>query len=238
MPSMTRIPPLGAWRRRRSIVKPLIEALNDLTPFWGPLVLVAGALILDLALPEKLTLGPSWLLPGVEGLLLIGLAFASPREVGHSPRRRQIAISLIALVSIVNVVSLGLLSHYLLHGHPRNGPALMFSGIALWGTNVVLFALWYYEVDRGGPVARMLGEQYYPDFMFMQMTDDGKQYVPPDWKPSLTDYLYLSFTNATAFSPTDTMPLTAAAKWLMSAQALVSLWIVILVVARAVNLVS
>jgi len=84
----------------------------------------------------------------------------------------------------------------------------------------------------------MLGEQYYPDFMFMQMTDDGKQYVPPDWKPGLTDYLYLSFTNGTAFSPTDTMPLTATAKWLMTGQAMVSLWIVILVVARAVNLVS
>jgi hypothetical protein len=235
--SQTRPPALQ--RRRRTFVTSLVEALNSLTPFWGPLLLVAAAIILDLALPEKLTLGPSWLLPGVEALLLIGLMFASPREqVRHSPARRHLAITLIALVSAVNVVSLGLLSHYLLHGHPRNGPALMFSGIALWGTNVLLFALWYYEVDRGGPVARLLGERYYPDFMFMQMTDDAKQYVPPDWKPGLTDYLYLSFTNATAFSPTDTMPLTATAKWLMSAQALVSLWIVILVVARAVNLVS
>jgi uncharacterized membrane protein len=216
-----------------------VDALNRWSPFWGPQLLVAAALILDLALPEKLTLGPNWLLPSVEGLLLIGLIFASPRErVRHSARRRRLAIFLIALVSVVNVVSLVLLSHFLLHGHPKNGPALMFSGIALWGTNVLLFALWYYETDRGGPVARMLDEPHNPDFLFMQMTDDGKPNVPPDWKPGLTDYLYLSFTNATAFSPTDTMPLTATAKWLMAAQASVSLWIVILVISRAVGIVS
>ena len=145
---------------------------------------------------------------------------------------------MIALVSAVNALSVILLAHYMLHGHIRNGRALMFSGIALWATNVLLFALWYYEIDRGGPVARMLDEKYYPDFMFMQMTDDGRQHVPVDWKPGLSDYLYLAFTNATAFSPTDTMPLTATAKWLMTLQAMVSLVVVILVVSRAVGIIS
>ena len=126
----------------------------------------------------------------------------------------------------------------MLRGHVTDGRALTFSGIALWATNVLVFALWYYEIDRGGPVARLLGEKYYPDFMFIQMTDDGKRNVPRDWKPGLTDYLYLAFTNGTAFSPTDTMPLTATAKWLMSLQAMVSLVIVILVVARAVGIIS
>jgi hypothetical protein len=84
----------------------------------------------------------------------------------------------------------------------------------------------------------MLNENFYPDFMFVPMTDDAKSLVPPNWKPSLTDYLYMSFTNATAFSPTDTMPLTATAKWLMSAQSMVSLVIVILVISRAVGLVA
>ncbi len=221
------------------MVAPVVAGLDRWSPFWGPQLLVAAALVLDLALPQKLTLGPSWVLPSVEALLLVGLIFYSPREdVRRSPLRRRVAIGLIALVSAVNVVSLFLLAHYLLHGHPKNGPALMFSGVALWGTNVLLFALWYYEVDRGGPVARMLGESYYPDFMFMQMTEDAKPLVPPDWKPGLTDYLYLSFTNATAFSPTDTMPLTATAKWLMTGQAMVSLVIVILVISRAVGIVS
>src|SRR5581483_3819436 len=111
-------------------------------------------------------------------------------------------------------------------------------GIALWATNVLVFALWFYEIDRGGPIARTLGERFYPDFLFMQMTDDGKRNVPENWKPGLSDYLYLSFTNSTAFSPTDTMPLTASAKWLMSLQATVSLVIVILVVSRAVGIIS
>jgi hypothetical protein len=230
---------MGQFRPRRSMIAPVIAALDRWSPFWGPQALVAAAIILDFALPEKLTLGPSWLLPGVEGLLLVGLIFFSPhQDVRHSSLRRHVAIGLIAVVSAVNIVSLYLLAHYLLHSHPKNGAALMFSGVALWGTNVLLFALWYYEIDRGGPVARMLGEDYYPDFMFMQMTDDGKQFVPTDWKPSLTDYLYLSFTNSTAFSPTDTMPLTARAKWLMSAQAMVALVVVILVVSRAVGLVQ
>jgi hypothetical protein len=238
---MPRLPPMGQFRPRRSMIAPLVATLDRWSPFWGPQALVAAAIVLDFALPSKLTLGPSWLLPGVEGLLLIGLVFFSPNEqVRDSPLRRRVAIGLIALVSAVNVVSLYLLAHYLLHGHPsnKNGPALMFSGVALWGTNVLLFALWYYEIDRGGPVARMLDKNYYPDFMFIQMTEDAKPLVPGEWKPGLTDYLYLSFTNGTAFSPTDTMPLTARAKWLMSIQAMVSLVVVILVVSRAVGLVQ
>ena len=225
-------------RRRRSVVAPLIAALNGWSPFWAPQLVVAGAIALQFVLPEKLTIGPSWLLPGVEALLLIVLVFTSPHKaVRHSPLRRHVAIGLIALVSAVNVFSLFLLTHHLLHGHLKNGPALMFSGVALWGTNVLLFALWYYEVDRGGPLARRLGEAYEPDFLFATMTTEGEQYQP-GWTPGMSDYLYLSLTNASAFSPTDTMPLTATAKWLMATQSLISLWIVILVVARAVNIVS
>ena len=225
-------------RRRTTIVAPLVARLNSWSPFWGPQLIVAVAIALQFVLPEKLTVGPRWLLPGVEALLLIGLAFFSPREnVRHSPLRRHVAIGLIALVSAVNVLSLILLTHNLLHGHLKNGPALLFSGIALWGTNMLVFALWYYEVDRGGPLARLLGNTYYPDFLFAEMTTEGQENAP-GWKPGLTDYLYLSLTNGVAFSPTDTMPLTATAKWLMGTQSLISLWIVILVVARAVNIVA
>lgn len=235
---MAEIPQLAPPRRRRGLVAPLVDALDRWSPFWAPQAVVAAAIVLQFALPARLSLGPSWLLPGVEALLLVGLIFFSPHEkVRHSPLRRHIAITLIAIVSAVNVFSLALLVHYMLHGHPK-GNALMFSGIALWGTNVLLFALWYYEIDRGGPVARMDDEPYLPDFLFVQMTDDAKVNVVHDWKPGLTDYLYLSFTNAAAFSPTDTMPLTAMAKWLMSGQACVSLVIVLLVVSRAVGIVS
>lgn len=216
----------------------ILAALDRRAPFWGPQLVVLAALLLDLALPARLTVGPSWLLPSVEGLLLLGLAIASTHpRAHHSPRRRYLAITLIALVSAVNVYSLGLLCHYLLHAHNESGRSLIFSGIALWGTNVLLYGLWYYELDRGGPIARALNEENYADFLFVQMTD-GAKYAPPGWKPKLVDYLYTSFTNATAFSPTDTMPLSPAAKWLMTSQALISLTIVVLVVARAVNILN
>lgn len=198
-----------------------------------------AALLLDLALPDRLTLGPSWLLPAVEGGLLIGLAIASTHPAArYSELRRHIAIALIGVVSAVNVYSLGVLSHYLINGAKASGRSLIFSGVALWGTNILLFGLWFYELDRGGPVARMSGQERLADFMFVQMTDDGARHAPAGWKPRLVDYLYTSFTNGSAFSPTDTMPLTAAAKWLMTGQALVSLWVVVLVVARAVNILQ
>jgi hypothetical protein len=216
----------------------IVAWLDGLSPYWGPQLVVLCALILDLVLPARLTVGPSWLLPSVEGALLLVLVVASPHpQVRHSPYRRYVAILLIALVSAVNLFSLIELTHLLVNGHVQNGRQLVFSGIALWGTNVLLFGLWYYELDRGGPVARAFAEDQYPDFLFVQMSD-GRPYSQPGWRPRLVDYLYTSFTNATAFSPTDTMPLTPAAKWLMSIQSLAALATIGLVVARAVNILQ
>lgn len=204
---------------------------------WAPQLVVACAIALDLVLPDKLTIGPFWLLPAVEATLLFGLVGASPHpRLRHSPLRRRIALILIAFVSAVNVFSLIELVRYLLHGGNAGGRQLIFSGIALWLTNVLLFALWYWELDRGGPLARARETTSPPDFMFVQM--DKKQFARPDWMPGLVDYIYLSFTNSTAFSPTDTMPLSATAKLLMTGQAIVSLLIVVLVVARAVNILK
>jgi uncharacterized membrane protein len=207
-------------------------------PIWGPLAIVTGAIVLDVSLPEKLTLGPNWLLPGLEALLLLGLLIASPHpRVRHSPLRRRIAISLIALVSATNIVSLYLLTHFLLHHGttPEQGRPLILAGVVLWVTNVLLFGLWYWELDRGGPTARAMNPDAKPDFLFPQMTLPA-EHTPSNWTPGLIDYLYVSFTNATAFSPTDTMPLTATVKLLMSTQALASLLTIGLVVARAVNI--
>jgi len=215
----------------------LLGALDRISPYWGPQVVVACALAIDFALPERLTIGPSWLLPGIEGVLLLGLVIGSPHpRLRHSPLRRSVALGLIALVSAVNVVSLVLLVHHLLKGGRANGHALVLSGVALWVTNVLLFGLWYWELDRGGPVARGEGRELAPDFLFPQMTDP--RWAPQGWMPGLIDYLYVSLTNATAFSPTDTMPLTPIAKWLMGGQCLAALVTVGLVVARAVNILQ
>jgi hypothetical protein len=199
---------------------------------------IPPALVLDLGLPERLTIGPRWLLPAAEGLLLAGLVIASPRrpDLAHATARRQVAMALIGLVSAVNLYSLVRLVHFLLLGHQAGGHALIISGVVLWSTNVLLFGLWYWLLDRGGPMRRMLVPDALPDFLFPQMSEP--RVAPAGWIPGLVDYLYVSFTNASAFSPTDTMPLTPIAKVLMTIQSLASLVTVGLVVARAVNILS
>ncbi|MBV9338608.1 MAG: hypothetical protein JO262_10360 [Solirubrobacterales bacterium] len=224
-------------RTQRPPRRGLLGMVERWLPFWEPQLVVACAIALQFSLSTDVTIGPSWLFPALEGALLIGLIIASPHPgVRHSRFRRHVAIAMIAFVSAVNIVSLVMLSHRLLQGGKENGHALILSGIVLWCTNVLLFGLWYFEVDRGGPVARACDEADFPDFLFVQMMNPA--FAPRDWRPQLIDYLYLSFTNATAFSPTDTMPLTPIAKWLMSGQALASLVTVGLVVARAVNILS
>ena len=216
---------------------PVLRRLDGLSPFWAPQLVVLTAILLDLALPNKVTVGPTWLLPVLEGVLLIGLALLSPHpRMRQSPWRRRFSLGLIGFVSAANIFSLAELVRYLVQGHPENGRALIGAGAVLWLTNVLLFGLWYWELDRGGPQERRLGEPDAPDFLFPQMTDP--HWAPRGWTPTMVDYLYVSFTNATAFSPTDTMPLTAGAKWLMSAQALAALVTVGLVVARAINILQ
>ena len=215
----------------------LFETLDRLSPYWGPQLVVLVVILLGLVLPAELTLGPTWLLPAIAGVLLIGVASVSPHpSVRHHPRRRQVAMGLIGLVSAVNIFSLVRLCDHLINGQHQNARILIASGAVLWLNNVLLFGLWYWELDRGGPADRESELDRAPDFMFPQMTDP--RWAPANWRPGLVDYLYTSFTNATAFSPTDTMPLTAPAKWLMSAQALTSLVTVGLVVARAVNILN
>jgi hypothetical protein len=204
--------------------------------FWPAQLTVLGAIGLQLLLPERLTIGPTWLLPALEGALLIGLTFASPRALEHEhPVRRGVALGMTALVSAANIASLYLLIHYLLHhGKVAGGRELIISGMLIWLTNFFIFALWYWELDRGGPGKRASGHDLPPDFLFPQMSDDHIE--PLDWRPQFIDYAYVSLTNATAFSPTDTMPLTPMAKIIMGVQALVSLVTLGLVVSRAVNI--
>jgi len=206
-------------------------------PFWPAQLAVAAAIALNLALADRVTVGPTWLLPSVEGALLVALVIISPsRAATHSPRIRRFALAVIGLVSLANIASLGLLVHYLVNGGKVGGHELILSVVVLWGTNVLLFSVWYWEMDRGGPVLRFLDPKALPDFQFPQMENPGL--APPGWRPGFVDYLYVSLTNATAFSPTDTMPLTQTAKLVMSVQSIAALVTVGLVVARAVNILG
>ena len=211
--------------------------LTRYDPYWGGQLVLAAAILLQLSLSDQLTVGPYWLLPAMEGLVLVALSIASPHpRLRHSPLRRHLALTLIGVVSAANAYALVMLVHFLLRGGRVSGHALIGSGVVLWVTNVLLFGVWFWQLDGGGPLARKLKRKPHPDFLFPQMTGDVRQFAPRGWEPTLLDYLYTSFTNATAFSPTDTMPLTPMAKALMTGQSLVALTTIGLVFARAVNI--
>jgi hypothetical protein len=216
----------------------LADRVERLDPYWGAQQIILAAILLDFSLSDKVAIvHPTWLLPAMEGFALLALSLATPHpRLRHSRLRRRLALGVIGLVSAANIGSLVLLCHELLRGGRLYGRPLLGSGIVLWVTNVLLFGVWYWQLDRGGPIARSGDDHAYPDFLFVQMSDP--KYAPPDWRPRLIDYLYTSFTNATAFSPTDTMPLTATAKWMMTAQSLTALVTIGLVVARAVNILT
>jgi uncharacterized membrane protein len=203
--------------------------------FWPIQLTVLVAIGLQIGLAKRLTVGPSWLVPALEGVLLIGLSMATPRQLEHEHTgRRRAAIALTAFVSAANIFSLVELAHLLLHHNVANGDELIVSGMLIWLTNFLIFALWYWEIDRGGPGRRAAGHDGPPDFLFPQMSDDRIE--PRYWRPQFIDYLYVSLTNATAFSPTDTMPLTPMAKSIMGVQSIVSLVTLGLVISRAVNI--
>jgi uncharacterized membrane protein len=203
--------------------------------FWPVQVTVLVAIGLQVGLTKRLAVGPTWLVPTLEGILLIGLSMATPRQLEHEHRtRRRAAIALTAFVSAANIISLVQLTNLLLHHTVSKGTALIVSGMLIWLTNFLIFALWYWEIDRGGPGRRAAGHDGPPDFLFPQMSDDRIE--PRYWRPQFFDYLYVSLTNGTAFSPTDTMPLTLKAKGVMGVQSLVSLVTIGLVVSRAVNI--
>jgi uncharacterized membrane protein len=216
---------LPAWRR-----------VTSGEPRLPVTVAVLIAIGLQLALPNRLALHPRWLLPTVAVLLLIGIVAANPRRIDRqSPRLRVASLCLIALITIANAWSGERLVAGLLRGaEGKTAPPLLAIGGAIWLTNVIVFALWYWEFDRGGPAARACGVDPYPDFLFPQM--QSPEFAPPGWEPTFVDYSYVSFTNATAFSPTDTMPLSRWAKVTMMLQSGLSLAVVALVIARAVNI--
>jgi len=204
---------------------------------WPATAAVLVAIVLQSLVPGRLTLvHPVWLLPALEGLLLVALVVANPHRINRESQViRVLSLILVAILSLANAFSVARLAVGLVQGtEGENAGPLLITGGAIWLTNVIVFALWYWEFDRGGPVARANATRTYPDFQFVQMT--SPQLAPPSWEPAFGDYAYLSFTNAAAFSPTDVLPLTRWAKMAMTVQSAISIVTVALVVARAVNI--
>ena len=177
-----------------------------------------------------------WLIPiGPELVLLVPLAWRRPRrrleQAGH---RRTVALALLGLISLANALLLLAVIASLIRGDEKSGAQLLLKAFTVWGTNVITFGLWFWEVDRGGPVRRLEPDAPQPDFQFPQM--ENPQFAEPGWRPGVLDYLYVSSTNAIAFSPTDAMPLTRRAKLLMLTESTLASLTVLLVAARAVNI--
>jgi hypothetical protein len=216
-----------AWRR---------EYRGEARPPVAFAILVAIAL--QVLLPTHLAFKPTWVLPALEAALLVGITAANPGRIDRASMvLRWSSIGLIALISVANAWSSVALIRSLVDGtEGQTAGPLLASGASIWLTNVIVFGLWYWEWDRGGPVARAHGRRVYPDFLFPQMTQPD--IASPTWIPTFLDYFYVSFTNATAFSPTDTMPLARWAKVLMLVQSAIALATVALVVARAVNILK
>jgi uncharacterized membrane protein len=205
---------------------------------WPVSVAMAIAIALQVALPDELSVASRFLLPAVEAVILVVLLAVNPRRIDRVSRPlRLLGLALIAVASLANGYSAVVLILGLVNGtQGASAGPLLASGGAIYLTNVLVFALWYWELDRGGPASRALALKTNPDFLFPQMATP--HVADPDWEPRFADYLYLSSTNATAFSPTDTMPLTRWAKMTMLLQSTIALVTIALVIARVVNILG
>ena len=215
-----------AWRR-----------LTDGEERWPAALGVLVMVVLQFRLPGALTPSGHGIGPWVELVLLVVLVAVSPRRIKPRPRGiRTLSLTLIGVATLINGWSVIALVNQLLAGgsYTDDASTLLGVGANIWITNVIVFALWYWEFDRGGPGARAEGQDPEPDFLFPQMATPGL--ASSSWEPEFLDYLYVSFTNATAFSPTDTMPLSRWTKMSMLLQSAVSLVTAALVIARAVNI--
>jgi uncharacterized membrane protein len=221
------------------------------SPLW-PTAAILSSAALYVTLPGKFILGKSasffgdirWVVAGLTVVLLAALLLS----VSHGPvarmfgwgthrlrlGRRVLSLAMIVVLSAANAASIYLLVHVLVNGGKVEASPLLRAAVHLWCVNVLLFALWFWQLDGGGPVSRRTTAIHQCDFYFPQQTDPAL--FGEEWHPAFLDYLYVSYTNASAFSPTDTMPLTQWAKMLMLVESAISLTLGLMVVARAVNI--
>ena len=206
------------------------EKRSGIVSKWTVLLGILAIGLLYFALPEKLTIGPSWLLLAIEGIVIIPLIFI--RRSGHPLAPKTIRILALVLLGAVTIGLIGSVAQLILNLPTEKGTSLLRDAALIWGTNILVFALWYWEIDCGGPQKRHLSGHKAIDFMFPQQADGNTT----GWVAHFVDYLFLAFTGATAFSPADTYPLTRQAKMLMMIEALLSMIVIVLLAARAVNI--
>jgi uncharacterized membrane protein len=204
-------------------------------PRWPMATAVLAATILYVGTPHRGRVPGWWIFPVVQ-LVLLGLLIAQdPGRIDRrSPRLRRLMVALLVVMTGGTVLGVVVLAYdILVAARGVTATVLLGRGAAIWVANVIIFSLWYWEFDRGGPAERAAGAPVAPSFAFPE--NATPELAPAGWRPAYPDYLYLAFTNATAFSPTDTLPVRRWAKLTMMVQSALSLVIAILVIARAIN---
>jgi hypothetical protein len=203
------------------------------------LAAMAAAIALPFLLPDRYSPGPFWLLAGVEAVLVVTIAISDPGRIDRRSRWvRQVRRAFILLLALGAGWATVVLTRDLVHGSKatQSATALLRIGGIVWADTVLAFSFVYWELDSGGPGERAHVEVEHPDLAFPQQLNPHVR--RPGWRPVYLDYLYLGVTNALAFSPTDVMPLELWAKFAMASQSLISLLILGLVIARAVNILN
>jgi uncharacterized membrane protein len=197
---------------------------------------VLAATILFVGTPHRGRI-PGWWAGPLLQLVLLGVLIAQdPGRIDRrSPALQRLMVALLVVMTVGTVTSVTVLAVDILAGvEGVTATVLLGRGAAIWFENVILFSLWYWQFDRGGPAERAAGTAVPPSFAFPE--NATPELAPAGWRPAYPDYLYLAYTNATAFSPTDTLPVRRWAKLTMMVQSTLSLVIAILVLARAINI--
>jgi hypothetical protein len=202
------------------------------TPHWNAILGLVAIGVLYGLLPEKVSIGPRWLLLAIEGVFILPFVFAVLTRRSVSPVTLRVG-SMILLGIVTFVLAIGIVHMISTLKKELNGFDLLFTGLLLYGCNILMFALWYWEIDGGGPERRQQPAHQLADFLFPQQMGGFDE----KWAPHFFDYLYVAFTGATAFSPTDTMPLSHRAKFLMMLEAILALLLLSFVVSRAINII-
>ena len=205
-------------------------------PRWPASLALLTCVALYVVLPNRLVIGPRWLIPALIVLLLVPLSTRRHRHPDESPRVRHLTLTLITLVTLANVTSMVFLVQRLLDTSVSQGRALIYSAVSVWLTNIIIYGVWFWEIDRGGPTRRAAASTTVFDLQFPQM--ENPTLAPDDWEPRFTDYLYTSFANGTSFAPADAMPLSRRMKILFLSESMVSFVTIAVVAARAVNILK
>ena len=203
------------------------------TPHWNAIGGLVAIGVLYALLPVKISFGPyGLLLLAIEALFLLPFVIAVLTRRSVSPVTLRVG-SMILLGIVTAALAIGIVHMILTLKKDLNGIGLLYSGLLLYGCNILMFALWYWEIDGGGPELRQQSDHPLADFLFPQQMGG----LDENWTPHFFDYLYVGFTGATAFSPTDTMPLSRRAKFLMMLEAMLALILLSFVVSRAINII-